>query len=158
MNNICRLKSFWKLLQTCCLSKCATWGKFWVLIYLYVIFLDCVHLPVRLAQLDCAQTQILAIAKWGEKVRMRISCWTNQLHLIHGKPVGSKLPTVGSSYCFLIVCPPFPPPPPLPRHSAIAHAILVPLYNYIQLKPKWIILLTLLLIGKQQHWKSKIPV
>ena len=62
---------------------------------------------------------------------MRISCWTNQLHLIHGKPVGSKLPTVGSSYCFLIVCP--SPPSPLPRHSAIAHAILVPLYNYIKL-------------------------
>ena len=66
-----------------------------------------VHLTDRLAQLCtlCMSSNLGMPSE--EKVRMRISCGPNQLHLIHGKPVGSVL----FSHCLP------PPPPPLPQHS-----------------------------------------
>ena len=103
-----------------------------------------VHLTDRLAQLCtlCMSSNLGMPSE--EKVRMRISCGPNQLHLIHGKPVGSP-------YCFLIVSPGLPPP--------YLHGTLHQLRNkgwfvhlYIQLQ--WIILTTKKLIDQNKTLKK----
>ena len=81
-----------------------------------------------------------------EKVRRRrISCWTNQLHLIHGKPVGSP-------YCFLIVSPGLPPPssqtPPSTALCTSSRNKGWFVHLYIQLQ--WIILTTKELIDQKE--------
>ena len=97
-----------------------------------------VHLTDRLAQLCtlCMSSNLGMPSE--EKVRMRISCGPNQLHLIHGKPVGSVL----FSHCL-------PPPPPFTTlYSSHGKGWCVPLCTQFILK--WIIL-TFLLIRKQQN-------
>ena len=69
------------------------------------------------------KTPILAIARMSSEEKVRISCWANQLHLIHGKPVGSIL----FSHCFL------PPPLHYTIHLIIQNSTLHKTYWWVRI-------------------------